>query len=75
MDSLLSADKGINGIQVTYRSGSGTASELFSYETLIAMGINVASLLDHPEYYGIDPSGPTLARIDFCRPDLHRHRG
>jgi len=70
MDPILKAQKSFNGVQVTFLSGEKTLSALFSYENLIELQINVSSLLDHPEYYGVDPDG-RIVRTDFCKPDLH----
>ncbi len=71
MEPVVEAAHSVNGVLVTYISGSTRVSELFTYEDLIQMKINVSALLDHPGYYGIDPSGPVIVRTDFCRPDLH----
>lgn len=70
MDPILTAQKSFNGIQVTFLSGDVTHSVLFSYENLIELRINVSSLLDHPEYYGVDRAG-RIVRTDFCKMDLH----
>ena len=70
MDPILRAQKSFNGIQVMFLSGDVTHSVLFSYENLIELGINVSSLLDHPEYYGVDSDG-RIVRTDFCKMDLH----
>ncbi len=70
MDPILKAQKSFNGVQVTFLSGETTLSVLFSYENMIEMEINVSSLLDHPEYYGINPDG-RIVRTDFCKMDLH----
>jgi hypothetical protein len=71
MEPVVEATQSVNGILVTYISGRSRVSELFTYEDLIRMKINVSDMLDHPGYYGVDPSGPRIARTDFCRPDLH----
>ncbi len=70
MDPILKAQKSFNGVQVSFLSGDVTHSVLFSYENLIELGINVSSLLDHPEYYGVDRDG-RIVRTDFCKMDLH----
>ncbi|WAI00449.1 hypothetical protein [Methanogenium organophilum] len=71
MDPIIRAAKSFNGIQVTYLSGGDTKEELFSYENLIDMKINVADLVDHPDRYAVNPDGPVVVRTDFCKPELH----
>lgn len=65
MDRIIDAQKSFNGIQVTYISGDSEGSELFSYENLIDMRINVLELLDHPDYYSFDNAGPKIVRTEF----------
>ncbi|KQC04058.1 MAG: hypothetical protein APR53_04090 [Methanoculleus sp. SDB] len=71
MEPVVDAVQSADGIVVTYISGTTRSSEFFTYEDLIRMKINVSALLDHPGYYGVDPSGHGIKRTDFCRPDMH----
>ena len=72
MEPIIRAAKSFNGIQVTYLSSNDEAiSELFSYENLIDMKINVTDLLNYPDRYAVDTNGPVIVRTDFCKPDLH----
>lgn len=71
MKTIFHAAKSFNGIQVSFLSGNDTVSELFSYENLIDMKINVSSLIEHPEYYAVDMNEPVIVRIDFCKPEMH----
>lgn len=71
MDPIIHAAKSFNGIQVTYLVGDTTKEELFSYENLIDMKINVLDLLEYPDRYAVNPNGPVVVRTDFCKPELH----
>jgi hypothetical protein len=72
MDPIIHATKSFNGIQVTYLTADDvTKEELFSYENLIEMKINVTDLIEYPDRYAFDPAGPSVVRTDFCKPDLH----
>ncbi len=71
MNIIFHAAKSFNGIQVSFLSGNDTVSELFSYENLIDMKINVSNLIEHPEYYAVDMNGPVIVRSDFCKPEMH----
>lgn len=72
MEPIIRAAKSFNGIQVTYLSSNDEAiSELFSYENLIELKINVSDLLDNPDRYAFDANGPVIVRTDFCNPELH----
>ncbi|GAB7015391.1 hypothetical protein [Methanogenium cariaci] len=71
MDPIIHAAKSFNGIQVSFLSGNSTMSELFSYENLIDMKINVADLVENPDRYAVDMKGPVIVRTDFCKPELH----
>ena len=75
MKTILRTSEVQAGVDVTYLSGDNAESVLFSYENLIALNINVADLLDHPEYYGITDDGSTVMRTDFCKPELHERTG
>jgi len=66
-DPIISAVKSFNGISIVWLSGDESMSELFSYENLIDMKINVADLLNYPERYGI-VKGPKVIRTEFCSP-------
>jgi len=72
MEPIIQAVKSFNGIQVTYLTSNDEAiSELFSYENLIDMKINVLDLIENPDRYAFDTNGPVVVRTDFCKPDLH----
>ncbi len=71
MNTIIHAAKSFNGIQISFLSGNDTISELFSYENLIDMKINVPDLVEHPEYYAVDMNGPVIVRTDFCKPEMH----
>ena len=71
MKTIIHAAKSFNGIQVSFLSGNDIVSELFSYENLIDMKINVSNLVEHPEYYAVDLNGPVIVRTDFCKPEMH----
>ncbi|MDD4126674.1 MAG: hypothetical protein PHV39_03180 [Methanomicrobium sp.] len=66
MEEIITAKKSFNGIQVSYVSGNDVSSELFSYENLIDLKINVPDLVQNPSYYAIDLNGPKIVRTDFC---------
>jgi hypothetical protein len=71
MKPIIHAAKSFNGIQVSFLSGKDTISELFSYENLIDMKINVGDLIEYPDRYAVDMNGPIIVRTDFCNPELH----
>jgi len=71
MNTIIHAAKSFNGIQISFLSGNDTISELFSYENMIDMKINVSNLVEHPEYYAVDMNEPAIVRTDFCKPELH----
>lgn len=71
MKTILKTDEGPTGIIVVYLSGDQAESQLFSYENLIELRINVADLLSHPDYYGVTDDGLKIVRTDFCKPELH----
>lgn len=65
MKQIIDAHKSFNGVQVTYISGDKDGTELFSYENLVDMRVNVLELLDHPDYYAFDPEGPRIVRTEY----------
>lgn len=64
VNTIIHAAKSFNGIQISFLSGNNTISELFSYENLIDMKINVSDLVEHPESYAVDMNGPVIVRTD-----------
>ncbi|MBP2132183.1 hypothetical protein J2128_000104 [Methanomicrobium sp. W14] len=66
MEKIIGVQKSFNGLQVSYMAGDQIISELFSYENLIEMKINVSDLVGNPSYYALDKNGPKIVRTDFC---------
>lgn len=66
MEEIIAAKKSFNGIQISYLLGNDINSELFSYENLIEMKINVSDLVANPSHYAFEPEGPLIIRTDFC---------
>lgn len=65
MEQIIDAKKSFNGILVTYVTDEeigNAGEELFSYENLIDMRINVLELLDYPIYFSFDRNGPRIVK-------------
>jgi len=71
MKPILKTDEVPTGVIIVYLSGDKAESQLFSYENLIELNINIADLLSHPDYYGMTDDGSKIVRTDFCKPELH----
>ncbi|WFN35893.1 hypothetical protein L1994_06920 [Methanomicrobium antiquum] len=72
MEEIISVKKSPTGLQVSYILGNDVSSELFSYESLIEMKVNIADLMANPCHYAVDLSGPKIVRTDFCAEHLHK---
>ncbi|MGC9435724.1 MAG: hypothetical protein ACP5C4_06555 [Methanomicrobiales archaeon] len=61
-----------SGLQIWYLDGDDTRTTVCTHDELISHRINVAQLVDHPDYYGYDAAAGGVVRTDFCDPGQHR---
>jgi len=71
MEPIIAVRNTGKSLIVTFLAGkkTDTITEEFTYGEVIAMEVNVMSLIEHPEYYAMDADKRMIVRTNFCSRD------